>query len=167
MEITLNNRTAHVELVARSGNLATISVDGKIYEIDIARVEEDAYSVLLGGLSFNVEVVPGETPRQFQVNTYRFSYTAEVIDAEEKYRRSRGRGKTLTGDKSVVAPMPGKVVKILVAPGQEVEAGQTAIIISAMKMESEFRVKTPGRVSRINVKEGDTVEGRQVLIVIE
>ena len=63
--------------------------------------------------------------------------------------------------------MPGKIVKILVAVGDAVEAGQTVIIVSAMKMESEFKAAKAGIVSEIPVKEGDTVDGNQVLVVIE
>ncbi len=63
--------------------------------------------------------------------------------------------------------MPGKIVKILVAEGDKVEAGQTVIIVSAMKMESEFKASKAGIVNEIPVKEGDTVDGNQVLVVIE
>ena len=63
--------------------------------------------------------------------------------------------------------MPGKIVKILVAEGDTVTAGQTVIIVSAMKMESEFKASKSGVISEIPVKEGDTVDGNQVLVVIE
>ena len=63
--------------------------------------------------------------------------------------------------------MPGKVVKLLVAEGDAVEVGQTVIIVSAMKMESEFKATKAGVVSEIPVAEGDTVDSNQVLVVIE
>lgn len=63
--------------------------------------------------------------------------------------------------------MPGKIVKILVSVGDKVEPGQTVIIVSAMKMESEFKATKPGIVSEIPVSEGDTVDGNQVLVSIE
>jgi biotin carboxyl carrier protein len=63
--------------------------------------------------------------------------------------------------------MPGKVVKILVSEGDEIKEGENAIIISAMKMESEYKSPKDGIVKQINVKEGDTIEGDQVLIELE
>lgn len=167
MEIKINNRLVNIELVSREGNFATVLLDGKTYQVDIYRVQPEVYSVLLNGLSYNIEVIPGQNARSFQVNTYRYTYEVEVIDAEAKYLASRNKGKHLDGEKSIVAPMPGKVVKVLATPGQQVEAGQTLIIISAMKMESEFKAKASGLVKAVNVKEGDAVESRQILIVIE
>jgi biotin carboxyl carrier protein len=63
--------------------------------------------------------------------------------------------------------MPGKIVKILVSEGDAVEVGQTVIIVSAMKMESEFKASKAGIIAKISVAEGDTVDGNQVLVEIE
>ena len=81
----------------------------------------------------------------------------------------RGEKKTETEDKdnSIVSPIPGKVVKIFVKPGQKVKVGDTIIIISAMKMDSEFKTKKDGIVKKINVKEGDTVKGGKKLVIIK
>lgn len=167
MEIKINNRTVNIELVSREGNMATVILNGKTYQIDILRVQSEVYSVLLNGLSYNVEVIPGRNARNFQVNTYRYTYDLEVIDAEARYLAARNKGKHQEGEKSIIAPMPGKVVRVLAEPGMQVQAGQILIIISAMKMESEFKAKTDGVVKAVNVKEGDAVESRQVLVVIE
>ena len=71
------------------------------------------------------------------------------------------------GDNIIKSPMPGKVVKVLVNEGDKVDAGQTVIILSAMKMESEFKAGKDGIVTEIAVKEGDTVDSNQLLVVIE
>ena len=63
--------------------------------------------------------------------------------------------------------MPGKIVKILVKTGEKVEPGQTVIIVSAMKMESEYKAGKAGTIKEIHVDEGDTIEGNQLLITIE
>lgn len=167
MEIKMNNRTAVVELVSREGNFAKILVDGREYDIDIVEVEQDVYSVLLNGLSFNVELIPGDNHKTFTVNTYKFSYDAEIIDAEAKYQKNRLKGMSLDDANTIVAPMPGKVVKVLAKIGDTVEQGETVIILSAMKMESEFKAKTSGIIKELRVQEGDTVDGKQVLVVIE
>jgi biotin carboxyl carrier protein len=69
-----------------------------------------------------------------------------------------------TGERSIKSPMPGKVVRILVKEGNLVSKGETAIILSAMKMESEYRVPVDGRVLKIHVTDGDIVEGGQLLM---
>jgi biotin carboxyl carrier protein len=72
------------------------------------------------------------------------------------------------GDTSAISsPMPGKIVKILVNKGDQVKAGETVIIVSAMKMESEYKVKSDRTIKEILVKEGDTIDGNQPLIIIE
>lgn len=167
LEIKLNNRTALVELLARENDLARIRIDDKEYDADIVEVERGVYSILINDRSFNIELIPGEKPKTYYVNTYLNSFQAEIVDAEAKYRHSREKGMMIEGEKTIVSPMPGKVVKITCQTGDPVEPGQTLIIVSAMKMESEFKARTAGRVADIRVKEGDTVEGKQILIVIE
>ena len=63
--------------------------------------------------------------------------------------------------------MPGKVVKILFKEGQEVKKGETVIIISAMKMESEYKAKKDGIIKKILIVEGATIDGNQTLVIIE
>jgi len=63
--------------------------------------------------------------------------------------------------------MPGKIVKITVKAGEKVKQGQTVIIVSAMKMESEYKTGKAGTIKEIYVREGDTIEGNQPLITIE
>ena len=67
----------------------------------------------------------------------------------------------------IASPMPGKIVKIPVKKGQKVETGQTVIIVSAMKMESEYKTGKAGIIKEIPVHDGDTIEGNQPLISIE
>ncbi|HAL64729.1 MAG: Acetyl-CoA carboxylase, biotin carboxyl carrier protein [Bacteroidetes bacterium 38_7] len=166
MEIKLNDRMANVELVSRQGRFATLIVDGKTYTIDMVETEKGIYSLLLNGLSYNVEVVEGQEAKKFKVNTYLYSYDIQIIDAEAKYR-NRNTASVFANEKNIIAPMPGKVVKILVQDGQAVEPGQTLLIISAMKMDSEYKAKASGTVRHILVKEGDKVDGKQVLILID
>jgi len=167
LELNIDSRTAKVDLVKRDGNQHSISVDGEIYDLDIVRVAEGIYSIIYKGKSYNVEMIQGSTDKNYIVNTFYSSYDVEVVDAETKYIRNRHKDDAHDGENSISTPMPGKVVKILVKVGQEVEAGQTVIIVSAMKMESEFKVRKAGTVKAIHVNEGDLVEGHKVMVVIE
>jgi biotin carboxyl carrier protein len=167
LELKIKDRTAKVQLLEQKGSIMTFLVDGNEYKIDLERVSDGIYSVIHKGKSYNVEMVEGLKNKQYIVNTFYNSYEVEVIDAETKYLRSRNTGDSVEGENSIVSPMPGKVVKILVKPGDEVEAGQTIIIVSAMKMESEFKAKKAGRVKVVHVNEGDLVEGNKMLVSFE
>ncbi len=167
LDLKVKDRTAALELIKKEGNILKVSVDGKIYDLDMIKVAQGIYSVIYNGKSYNVEMVPGNSTKHYLVNTFYRSYQIEIIDAESKYMKNRKSGDSHLGENSISTPMPGKVVKILVKPGDEVEAGQTVIIVSAMKMESEFKVRKPGKVKAVHVKEGDLVEGNKVMIEIE
>lgn len=167
LEVRINSRLAKVELLNRDGNKARFEVDGRAYDLDILEVEEGVWSILYKGKSFNLELIQGDKPKQYLVNTLYQSYEADIVDAEAKYLEAREKAAFGEGSNRIQSPMPGKVVSIPVKQGQEVKAGETVIIVSAMKMESEFKAAADGKVKEIFVKEGDTVDGNQALIVIE
>lgn len=167
LELTVNDRNAKVRELKREGNILTIAVDDKIYEVDLIKVGKGEYSALYKGKSYNIEVIPKAEPKFYSVNTFYFSYDIEVIDAETRYMRSREDAGAHHGENIIRSPMPGKVVRIPVNVGDVVEKGQTVIIVAAMKMESEFKAAKDGTVVEIPVKEGDTIDGNQVMVVIE
>jgi biotin carboxyl carrier protein len=167
LELCIDSRKALVNLLKRDGNQLSVRVDEEIYDLDLVRVADGVYSIIYKGKSYNVEMIGGTTDKHFVVNTFYNSYEVEVVDAETKYIRNRHKGDAHDGENSISTPMPGKVVKILVKVGEEVQVGQTVIIVSAMKMESEFKVRKAGTVKAIHVKEGDLVEGQKVMVVIE
>jgi len=166
-EVKTNNRTAKVDLLQWDGAFVNIVVDGKEYVLDFEKVSEGRLSILYRNNSYNVELIPGDNVKKYVVNTFKNTYDVEIIDAESKYRASRNKGDLSDGDNTIVSPIPGKVVKIPVSIGEMVEAGQTLVIFSAMKMESEFKAKNSGIVKDIRVKEGETVEARRVMVIVE
>jgi len=167
LELKIKDRIAKVRLMHQTENILTFIVDGKEYKVDIERVSDGIYSLLHKGKSYNVEMIEGTKNKQYTLNTFYSSFDVEVIDAEAKYQKSRQSGDSFEGENSIISPMPGKVVKILVKPGDEVEKGQTVVVVSAMKMESEFKARKEGKVKEVFVKEGDLVEGNKILIHIE
>jgi len=166
LEIKIDDRTAKVKLLKREGNLVSIDVDGKVYDLDLMMVENGVYSILSNNKSYNVELIEKDDHRHFNVNTLYNSYDIEIIDAETKYKQGRTTDE-VDDIRKIASPMPGKVVKIPVKVGDEVKAGDTVIVVSAMKMESEYKVQVDRIVKEILVKEGDTVDGNQTLIVVE
>lgn len=164
-EIKINDRTALIEVLSREGNKVRISIDGKKYDADVVMVEKGVYSILLDNRSHNIELIRTGN-KNYLLNTYSKSYNIEIIDAETKYLKSRRRDDSQE-EAVISSPMPGKVVKILVKVGDQVKAGDTVVIVSAMKMESEYKVKKDRIIKDIKVKEGDTIKANQPLVIIE
>jgi len=166
-EIQINNRTAWVNLIGQEGNILKIEVDGNVYEVDLLHTSDGSFSIIEGGKSYNIELVPGNQPKKFTAHTLYNTYDITIIDAEARYLINRKLNSTGSNQKYISSPMPGKVVKILVNEGDIIKAGETAIVISAMKMESEYKAPVNGLVKKVNVSEGDTIQSDQILIELE
>ena len=167
IELPKQNRTAEVEIISQEGSLYTMKVDEKVFEIDLVEVSKGIYSVITNGQSFNVETIPVDGVNKYVVNTFVQTFELEIVDAQIRYRRSRNRDSGADAGNLIKVPMPGKVVDVLVAEGDQVKTGQTLVIVSAMKMDSEYKTGKDGVIKKINVKPGDTVDSDQVLIVLE
>lgn len=166
LEIQVGDRVAKVSLESGNGSELRISIDGVVQDVDIIMVERGVYSILLDGRSYNVELIEQGSPKKYHVNTIFNYYDVEVVDAESKYQKNRKKLDEL--DNSVISsPMPGKVIKIPFKVGDLVKAGDTVVIVAAMKMESEYKVKSDRKILEIRVKEGDTVGANQPLIIME
>ena len=167
VEIKVGERVAWVDLIKQDGNSLEVEVDGKVYNVDLMHTADGTFSILEGGHSYNIELVPHNEPKRYTAYTLYRSYDLEVIDAEARYLMNRGGSGFDSGENTISSPMPGKVVKVLVEEGDPVEEGQTVIIISAMKMESEYKAPKAGIVKKVNVKNDDTIDGNQILIELE
>lgn len=156
-------KTYRVEL-ARQGSGWSCKLDGHDFPLDVTPLQNGLLSVLVAGKSYEVrqEVAASET--SVVVGHERFKVT--VRDPRSLRSRARG-GDSGQGPKKIVAPMPGKVVRIIAPPGTEVEAGQPVLVIEAMKMQNELKAPKKGKVKRINVSEGAAVEAGQALAEVE
>ena len=166
-EVKMGDRIANVEVLSRDGNKVYIAVDDKRYKVDIEMVETQVYSIICDGISYNVEMANTESSKKYHVTTFFRSYNAEIIDAESKYLKSRLKGMDDEGGATISTPMPGKVMKIPVKVGDKVSEGDTVIIVEAMKMQSEYKVKKDRIIKEILVKEGDIINSNQPLIIVE
>jgi biotin carboxyl carrier protein len=167
LEIKVNDRLTKVNLLSRNENQLKVNVDGRIYNIDLCKVEENEYSVIYNGKSQNIEIVEGESSKKYIANTYFKSYDIEIIDAETRYQQNRNKGALDQEQNTISTPMPGKIVRIPVKVNEKVTAGQTVVVISAMKMESEYKVTRDAVIKKILVSVNDTVKSHQPLIIIE
>ncbi|MCK9422703.1 MAG: acetyl-CoA carboxylase biotin carboxyl carrier protein subunit [Bacteroidales bacterium] len=166
-EVSIEHRLANIELLNRVGNKALIAVDDRKYDLDIVEVENGVYSILFNGHSYNVELIEGDSSKKYIVNTFAKTFNVEIIDAETKYINNRNQGQEPEGANHVTSPMPGKVIKIPITIGETVVAGQTLIVVEAMKMQSEFKSTGEKIVHEILVREGDTVTAHQLMIKLE
>jgi len=121
-----------------------------------ARVEPGVYSILVGGRSYEVRVGREAGPNEFAVRIGSKHYRVAVRDP--RARRQASATTPATGPEVLTAPMPSKVVKVLVREGEEVAEGQGLLVMEAMKMQNELRAPRAGRVERIHVAEDAGVE---------
>jgi biotin carboxyl carrier protein len=84
-----------------------------------------------------------------------------------RFRRGPAGGTAAAGDQRIAAPMPGRVVRVLVKPGDEVAARQGLVVVEAMKMENELAAPRAGRIKEVAVAEGQSVETGRLLVVVE
>lgn len=167
MEINLNGRIAEVNILEIEETALKAEVDGKIYYLDFKRVDKGIYSFLLNGKNIEFVVSEKDSSKNFEIIHSQKRFEVEIVDAEAKYQKNRVQGEIEDNEGIIASPMPGKVVKILVKEGQKVKQGETVIIISAMKMESEYKTKKDGVVQKVFIEEGATIDGNQTLIIIE
>ncbi len=162
LSVRVDERAAPLELT-RAGDSCRFHFDGHAREAAIEEVEPGVYSVLIGSRSYEVKIESGINQIFVAVNGRRFA--VEVRDP----RRwdSRLKGALAEGRQNVSAPMPGKVVRVLIAEGDVVEAGQGIAVVEAMKMQNEMKAPKAGRVLSVSARQGDTVAAGQVLAVIE
>jgi biotin carboxyl carrier protein len=147
----------HAVDARRDGDRWVVTLNGRELTVDVADVA-GRWSMLIGPRSYEVAFEPGVVV----VNGRTFPVT--VADPRAAFGR-RADAAHRGGD--ITAPMPGRVVKVLVARGDAVAARQPLVIVEAMKMENELRAPRAGTVADVRVSEGASVEAHAVLIVIE
>ena len=162
LEIALDGKSHQVEL-ARAGERLRCSIDGAPLEADAVQVAPGIWSISIEGGSFEARVEPDGGALRITVGNREFR--GEVRDPRA-WRRGRGGGAEAEGRQQVVAPMPGKIVRVLVEAGDAVEAKQGLFVVEAMKMQNEIRSPKSGKVERLLAIEGQTVNAGQVLAVI-
>jgi biotin carboxyl carrier protein len=148
--------------VERSDGLYVVNVDGKNHTVDAHKLEADFYSILTEGRSYEVSVEP-----RGDAYHVRHGAATQLVRLTDPSRRAREAGPDADGPEQVATQMPGKVVRVLVAEGDAVEAGQGLIVVEAMKMENEIAASKAGKVASLRVEPGQSVEGGAVLLVIE
>ena len=152
--------------VAGEGERLTVTLDGEPRKLDLVPGDQGLLSLLIDGKAYacDFDVRKGNQVRVFIGQSV---FDLEVLDERRARRQLAVGGSGAAGPQSIVAPMPGKIVRVLVKAGQVVKAGEGLIVIEAMKMENELRSARAGTVKEISVREGTAVEGGAQLCVVE
>jgi biotin carboxyl carrier protein len=155
-----------VKVTVKEIGVARYMVTGaeKEYLVDAHQVQDSVWSILYGTESFEVDVQGRDDEYEVLIegDCYKFS-----LMNEQRKALIRAGGKGAVGKALVTSPMPGKVLKLLVAEGEEVQTDQGVIVVEAMKMENELKSAVTGKVKEIFVKEGEVVELGSKLLLVE
>jgi len=164
-EVEVNGRVRQVA-VHRTGDTFDVTLDGRAWRVDAARVGTNAMSLIVGagGGSYDVGFANDAAANLLWV---RVGTTHVPISLNGRRRRHDDGGHTGAGPQRLVAPMPGKVVRVGVKAGEAVRARQTLVVIEAMKMENELKAGRDGVVAELNAREGASVEAGALLVVIQ
>jgi len=165
-EVEVNGRVRQV-VVHRDGGRFAISVDGRLFHVDAARLDASRLSLIVGqGTSYEVGVTPDKAARGLNVRVGTMPFAVAVNAPRQAGRQDAGE-QDESRPQRIVAPMPGKIVRVAVAAGSAVRARQTVVVIEAMKMENELRASRDGTVGELHAREGASVEAGELLVVIQ
>jgi biotin carboxyl carrier protein len=166
-EVEIDGRARQVS-VTRTGDGFAVTIDGHPFYVDVARVDPHTLSLLVDRMfSHEVVVAPDATASTRSQFVVRVGITPIVVNLNGR-RRARGVRPGLgSGPQRVLAPMPGKVVRVPVSAGDSVRAGQPLVVVEAMKMENEVRAGRDGTVADLHAREGMSVEAGTLLVVIQ
>ena len=159
---TVGGRTCDVTVSRDNGNLR-VAVDGVERIVDARKLEADFYTILMEDRSYEVSVEARGT--QYHV---RHGAAERIVELSDPSRGAREALRaSSSGPENVVSVMPGRIARVLVAVGDDVEAGAGLVVVEAMKMENEITAPRAGRVAAVHVEAGRTVEAGAALVRIE
>jgi biotin carboxyl carrier protein len=161
-DISIDGRHYRLELDRIEGRWAC-RLDGRPIEADAVTVRPNVMSLRIGDRAY--EVKSDRVAGELQICLGHRRFAVEVRDP----RSLRGRTRTADehGPKKLTAPMPGKVVRVLVGVSDEIEAGAGVVVVEAMKMQNEVKSPKKGRIQKILVSEGAAVNAGDVLAIVE
>jgi biotin carboxyl carrier protein len=163
---TLGEKTHRIEVQElEEDHLYRVIIDGKEITVDGRKLTAHMYSLLVGNRSFTVDVTTKDD--NYTVASAGKSFQLRVLDERRAARPGEGIGAGREGGKEIRSFMPGKVVEVLVAVGDEVSKDQGILIVEAMKMENEVRSAAAGKVKEIRVSPGQAVESGELLVLLE
>jgi len=161
-DVTIEGKNYHLDLNHPDGRWEC-RLDGRAIEIDAILARRDVLSIIIAGKAYEIKRERTVTDMHLWVGSVR--YAAQVRDPRSL--RSRASADDGKGPRKLIAPMPGKVVRVLVKENAEVDAGQGLLVLEAMKMQNEIKSPKKGVVRKMVATEGASVSAGDVLAVVE
>ena len=161
-DITIDGKNYRLDLNCTDGRWSC-RLDGRHLEVDAVLARPDLLSLRIGNMAYEVKSERGANNLQVWVGNARFD--VEVRDPRSLRGRTGVGGDR--GPRKIVAPMPGKVVRLLVHEGDEVEPGAGVAVVEAMKMQNEIKSPKQGTIQKVLVSEGAAVNAGDVLAIVE
>ena len=174
-EVAIGERVRSVSVV-RKGALLHVELDGRVHVVDARRVNDATLSLLVQPGTDGTPVrsldaafaAHAAAPGDFDVHIAGRTVPVQVRQPGAFGRQHQAAiGVPGSGPQRVTSPMPGKIVRVLVKPGDQVIAKQGLVVVEAMKMENELRAARDGRVRELLVAQGQSVDAGMVLLVVE
>lgn len=159
--VTLGDAEVAVDVKVLPDGGYQVEIDGKRIDADVVMLP-DAMSVRIGHRVIDL-MVEGKPPNLGAIGAGIRTY-ANVESERHRAATAATVGTRRVGANSVTSPMPGRIVKVMVKEGDEVQLGDAVVVVEAMKMENELRAPRQASIAKVLVKEGDRVEGGAVLI---
>ena len=162
-DVTIDGKDFRLELERKETGWQC-RLDGRNIEMNAVLARRDVLSILIDGKAYEIKREHTAADTHLWVGSVR--YLAELRDPRS-LRGRKGAGADDKGPKKILAPMPGKVVRMLVDQGQPVEAGQSILVVEAMKMQNEIKSPKKGMLQKIVAIEGGNVNAGDVLAIVE
>jgi biotin carboxyl carrier protein len=160
----VEGKQVQIEITKNNG-LYCLTWEGKSFNVDSVRTNHNTFSLLVGGNSYEVTIE--KQASNFLVHFYNDTVRLELFDAR-KFGASAITKKSIRGGAhEILAPMPGKIIKVAVCKDGQVQEGDPLLIMEAMKMQNELKAPASGTIKNVLVKEGEAVSSQQVLMVLE
>jgi biotin carboxyl carrier protein len=154
-------------VVTREGDGFAVTVDGATRHVDVARIDGQTLSLIVDSVTpADITIAPAAEAGHMVVHVNGTPVPATLNGRRRWGRRDEG-GDSGSAPQRLTAPMPGKVVRVLVGVGDTVQARQPVVVVEAMKMENELRASRAGTVAEVHVREGVSVDAGAPLIVIQ
>lgn len=170
-ELTINGRTrvVAVETVGPDRGRVRVTVDGRARLVEARQLDRFSLSLIFGHERQAAESRVARVVRagESSVWVHLPGLVTEVEINSTRHRRFADDAGGATGEQRVTAPMPGRVLRVLVAAGDDVKARQPLVVVEAMKMENELVSPKAGRVREVAVAEGSSVEAGRLLVIVE
>jgi biotin carboxyl carrier protein len=167
-QLEVGGRVRRLRVERRNGHYE-VDVDHRAFVVDARQITRDTVSMLVGEGDGPVRSVDATVAPRSGSGTLEISLAGHLVPASplSRFGAKAADEASGTGPQQVLAPMPGKVVHVLVAAGDLVEPRQGLVVIEAMKMENELRAARAGRVRSVRVAEGQSVEAGALLVTVE